>query len=236
MEIESNYLIDIGKSLNKNLDVFNSIPNNTNGYEEGVTNLMAILGAYYSLFMAMEILPHINADVKVEFKQVTKEGKKLLDSLIKNKFRKLEYHNSWFVGYYLNSAAQRISVAFEHLLKLCLSVPPNKKNIDVVGLSRKLFSEKCKTCNSSGKCTEVLTSFAEPFDFKTFLNGVTTNTIKNKGKCLRFVTGSVNIWKHRPWPKEIDLLPRRTRWLLTCFALDAVLLHSNECLKKRFKT
>jgi hypothetical protein len=229
---EKEYIITLGKNhLVRN----NSSVRQDGMDEEWATNINALVGAYYSLYKTSEILPNINDNVT--YTESCIQGSDLVDKIIKNNLNELENKNSiWFSGYYLNSAEIRISIAFEHFLKLHLL-----KNLrGILNLCDKLINCRCiHTCKNQKKdCKKILEGFYKKNDFSKFPQNLKANLdskeiirkeeITNPGESLRFVHGRVNDWKHEIKPEQVDLLHPKQRWWITCFALEELLISTNE--------
>jgi hypothetical protein len=183
-----------------------------------LTILMGMVGSCYSLHKATPLLNSYR-----DFRLLIRESIGLLDHIESNE-RKLSIEGNlqaWFVGYYLNTAEQRISAALHRLLK----THHNKDKKDAFPLIKDTLAN-CPHCGRlANQCYPQAESILGRFNSESNKLGSTLGhdySDSSQGASLRRVWHRVNALKHDPLPPP-DTENAVERWEDACSGLSALL-------------
>ena len=168
-------------------------------YKAWCAILLGMVGSYYSLTKAE---PLLKVDRSIEL--LVGQALTMLESKDTE-----NVPNEWAVGYYLNTAEQRISSTLDRLLKIYHDADPG----NIYGLIRNTIST-CQHCGGlpdNSETRSILKEFRKKNEMKI-----------SKGNALSTVWHRVNALKHEPAPFP-DEEETEDRWNDACIGLAALL-------------
>ena len=186
---------------------------------------LGMVGASYSLYEAALLLSQKDFRQKRNLDKVIEEGETVLKKIVPNKSRILSKGlESWFVGYYLNTAEQRIAAVLHRILKVFVDPKTKKYATELI----QEIDKQCFMCGKSLKellsidCKEILNGFSKNVK-RSSLSMISENKNLSPGKSLRLLWDIVNELKHQPLP-WIDEKEIRPRWWNTFYGLSELLI------------